>query len=304
MEFILQPIFSGLVLGAIYALVAVGFSITFSTTATFNFGQGEFLAVGTFAGLSALLLASGGADAASRGFAENFALFGLSALVAGLVAGALGIVVYFIAVRPFLGKPGLSWVLSTLGLGIILQNAALAIWGATTQNFPSPFGDTLLRIGGAGVRAHEVFVIVVCLVVVAALDFMMTRTRLGQAVRAVAFSHTASLLMGINVTAVVIFAFVLSSGLAGVAGVLVAPLTSASVFMGLTLALKGFSAAILGGLTSPRGCVIGAFIIGLAEASIGAWRADLRDIAVFGLIILVLCIRPKGLFGKTLVEKV
>ena len=136
------------------------------------------------------------------------------------------------------------------------------------------------------------------------LDWVMRRTRIGKAVRAVAQNGNAATLMGINVGAIVVLAFVVSSSLAGLAGLLIAPITTASVFMGLTLALKAFSSAIVGGLTSPRGCMLGGVLLGVIEALVGLWHAELREISIFVLIIVVLVVRPQGLLGQPIVEKV
>ena len=169
---------------------------------------------------------------------------------------------------------------------------------------PSPLGSDVIRIGGAGVLPQEVLVLVASVVVLLALDFVMRRTRIGKAVRAVAQNGAAATLMGINVSAIVVLAFVISSSLAGLAGLLIAPITTASVFMGMSLALKAFSSAILGGLTSPRGCMIGGFILGIIEALVGLWQAEMREISIFLLIIVVLVVRPQGLMGQKIVEKV
>jgi branched-chain amino acid transport system permease protein len=140
--------------------------------------------------------------------------------------------------------------------------------------------------------------------VLLALDVVMRRTRIGKAVRAVAENRNAATLMGINVGAVVVGAFVISSAFAGLAGLLVAPITTASVYMGLVLALKAFSAAIVGGLDNPRGCMLGGFLMGILEALVGLWHAELREIAIFLLIIVVLAVKPEGLLGRKRVEKV
>ncbi len=216
----------------------------------------------------------------------------------------LGIAIFVAAVRPFAGKPGMSWVMSTIGFGIVLQNSAMAIWGSSSIAMPSPLGEGVIRIAGAGVRPQEILVIVVTLSVMAGLDYVLRKTKIGKAVRAVATNQQAASLMGINVGAIVVLAFVLSSGLAGLAGLLIAPITTASVFMGLSIALKAFSAAIVGGLSSPRGCIAGGILLGCLEALIGLWRAEMREITLFLLIILVLMVKPEGLFGSKTMEKV
>jgi branched-chain amino acid transport system permease protein len=302
---LLQALLSGLALGGIYALVALGFSITQTTTKTLNFGEGEFLVAGSFVAVGTLLLLAGKGQTGVLAVADVTLPRYLLALLASLVVlGILGVVLYFAAVRPFFGSGGMSWVMSTIGFGIILQNTALAIWGPGAMAMPSPMGDEVIRIGGAGIRPQEILVLGVAGAVMLALDYVLRRTKLGKAVRAVAANPAAAALMGINVGAIVVLAFVLSSGLAGLAGLLIAPITTASVFMGLAISLKAFSAAIVGGLTNPRGCIAGGFLLGCIEAMVGLWRAEMREITVFLLIILVLVIKPEGLFGRKPFEKV
>lgn len=302
---ILQALMSGLALGGIYALVALGFSITHTTTRTLNFGQGEFLVGGAFVGVAALLLLSGKGPVGVLAAADVTIWRYSGAIVASVVVlGLLGALMYFIAVRPFFGLTGMAWVMSTIGFGIILQNTALAIWGAGSVAMPSPLGEGVIRIAGAGIRPQEILVLATTAVVMLALDHVLRRTRIGKAVRAVAANPQAAALMGINVGAIVVLAFVTSSGLAGMAGLLIAPITTASVFMGLTIALKAFSSAIVGGLTNPRGCIAGGFLLGVIEAMVGLWRAEMREITIFLLIIAVLVIKPEGLFGQKPFEKV
>jgi branched-chain amino acid transport system permease protein len=302
---ILQAVFSGLALGGIYALVALGFSITHTTTKTFNFGQGEFLAVGTLIGVSAVLLLAGKdiTEALQVSDVTPFR-YAIGLIASVVVLGLLGVLLYYTAVRPFVGFVGMAWVMSTIGFGIIIQNTALAIWGPTPIVLPSPLGDEVIRIGGAGIVPQEILVLAASILMMFCMDYVLRKTRFGKAVRAVAHSRNAATLMGINVSAIVVLAFVVSSSLAGLAGMLVAPITTASVFMGLTIALKAFSAAIVGGLNNPRGCMLGGFLLGLLEALVGLWQAELREISIFLLIIVVLALKPEGLLGQRQVEKV
>jgi branched-chain amino acid transport system permease protein len=230
--------------------------------------------------------------------------YGLGLIASIVVLGIFGVLLYFTAVRPFVGMVGMAWVMSTIGFGIIIQNTALAIWGPSAIVLPSPLGNDVIRIGGAGIVPQEVLVLVASIVTMFCLDLVLRKTKLGKAVRAVAHSRTAATLMGINVMAIVVLAFVVSSSLAGMAGMLIAPITTASVFMGLTIALKAFSAAIVGGLNNPRGCMLGGFLLGLLEALVGLWQAELREISIFILIIVVLVLKPEGLLGQRHVEKV
>lgn len=292
-------------MGSVYALVAFGFSITYTTTKTFNFGQGAFLALAGLIGISAILLVSQGT---LLGFPSpedvtwGTFLFGLVAAM--LILALLGYVLYITAIKHFVGEAGLSWVMSTIGFGIIIQNLALLIWGPAPIAMASPLGEGVVTIMGAGIRPQEILVFVTTLVLMVVLDWLLHKTKMGKAVRAVAFSKSAASLMGINANAIAIGVFAISSALAAIAGVMIAPIATASVFVGTLLALKAFSAAILGGLENPRGCIFGGFLIGLLESIIGLWYSNLREIAVFALIIVVLYFRPAGILGRVHTEKV
>jgi branched-chain amino acid transport system permease protein len=305
MTAILQALASGFALGAIYGLIALGFNITYATTKTFNFGQGAFLVPGSLVGVSLVLLSVGKPHWGNLAPAEMTAMaYFLATLASMVVVGLIGIALYYCAIRPFVGVAGLNWVLSTIGFGIILQNTALAIWGPASIAVPSPLGGEVYRLLGAGIRPQEILIAVVAVLVMVGLDIVLRKTRLGKALRAVAFNPQAAAIVGINVEQVVIIAFVISSALAGLAGILIAPITTASVFIGMGVALKAFSAAILGGLNNPRGCMAGGFLLGLVEAMVGLWHAELREITIFLLIIVVLVVRPAGLFGTRSVEKI
>ncbi|KAB2897069.1 MAG: branched-chain amino acid ABC transporter permease [Burkholderiaceae bacterium] len=305
-EALLQAIISGLAVGGAYALVALGFSITFTTTKTLNFSHGEFVSAGAFIGMSALFLVLGlPVSSTTFGSAVPGSGAQLLALVAALaVMGGLGWLLYALGVRPFAGRPGMAWVMSTLGFGVILQSIGLAVWGPKPVVVPSPVGDTVIRFLGVGVRPQELLTLAVTVAVMVVFDRVMNHTLIGKAMRAVAANGSVASLMGINTQAMMIGAFVVSSALAGLSGFLLAPIAQASLFMGLTVGLKGFSGAMVGGLSNPRGCVIGGFVLGVFESLVNLWQAQWREVAVFALVILVLAFRPTGLFGRKLVEKV
>jgi branched-chain amino acid transport system permease protein len=305
-EALLQAVLSGLCVGGAYALVALGFSVTFTTTKTLNFSHGEFVTAGAFIGMSVLFLAVGRPlTATSFGDAEPGGAAQLMALVGALgVMGLLGWLLYAVGVRPFAGRPGMAWVMSTLGFGVILQSIGLAIWGPKPVVVPSPVGDQVLRFMGVGVRPQELLTLGVAVVVMVGFDHVMNRTMLGKAMRAVAANGSVASLMGINTKAIMVIAFVVSSALAGLSGFLLAPIAQASLYMGLMVGLKGFSGAMIGGLNNPRGCVIGGFALGVIESLVNLWQAQWREVAIFALVILVLALRPTGLFGSRAVEKV
>jgi len=303
---LLQALLSGAAVGSAYALVALGFSVTFTTTKTLNFSHGEFVSAGAFVGMSVLFLAIGKPlTSTSFGGADPGSLAQLGALlVALLVMGAIGWLLYVLGVRPFAGRPGMAWVMSTLGFGVILQSVGLAIWGPKPVVVPAPVGDDVIRVFGVGVRPQELLMLGVAVVVMLAFDHVMRRTTIGKAMRAVAHSSSVAALMGINVQAMMIGAFVVSSALAGLSGFLLAPVAQASLFLGLAVGLKGFSASMIGGLSNPRGCVLGGFLLGILESLVNLWSAQWREVAIFALVILVLAFRPTGLFGTRLIEKV
>lgn len=298
---ILQAILSGAAIGSVYALVALGFSITFATSKTLNFSQGEFVSAGSFLYFGGLMLF----EAKMPGIGQwELAASHLAAVAIALgVMAVLGAVLYVAGVSPLVGKPGLAWVISTLGFGIVLQSIGLAIWGPGTVVVPSPLGDGLLNVFGATIRRQEVLVITVAFVVMVLMHFLVERTSIGNVMRAVAHSGRIASLMGINVKWVILGAFATSSMLAALSGILIAPIATASVFLGLAYGLKGFSAAIVGGLTNPRGCVIGGVALGIFESIVNLWQAQWRDVMVFLLVIVILAVRPSGLFGSNVEEK-
>jgi branched-chain amino acid transport system permease protein len=306
LEALLQALISGLAVGSAYALVALGFSLTFTTTRTLNFAHGEFVSAGAFVGMSVLFLALG-KPLTSTSFGDLLpgAAAQLGALLAALgVMGVLGWLLYRLGVRPFAGRPGMAWVMSTLGFGVILQSVGLAIWGPKPVVVPGPVGDQVIRIVGVGVRPQELLMLVVAVLVMLVFDRVMNKSMLGKAMRAVAHNGAVASLMGINVQAVMVGAFVVSSALAGLSGFMLAPIAQASLYMGLAVGLKGFSGAMIGGLSNPRGCVIGGFLLGVLEALVNLWQAQWREVVVFALVIAVLAFRPTGLFGQRVAEKV
>lgn len=303
---LLQSILSGLAVGSAYALVALGFSLTFTTTKTLNFAHGEFVSAGSFVGVSVLFLMLG-LSPASLSFGDLVPVYShqlLALLVTLAVMAVIGMVLYMTGVRPFTRKPGMAWIMSTLGFGVILHSAGLALWGPKPVVVPSPFGNEVINFAGIGIRPQELAMLTVSIAVMIVFDVILNRTLVGKGMRAVAANPGVAKLMGINVNLMMVSAFMISSALAGLAGFLLAPIAQASLYLGLMVGLKGFSAAMVGGLNNARGVVIGGFIIGVLESTISLWQAQWRDICIFAIVILVLAIKPTGLFGKQMHEKV
>ena len=287
----LQLIISGLALGSMYSLVALGFNITYATSRTVNFSQGQSVMVGAVVAYVAHVRWG----------------WPLAAAVAlSLVAlAAFGVVVERIAVRPFFRAASIAWLLSTIAVGIIAENVAMVTFGKDARAFPSPLTAKPLMILGAGVYAQELLLPVVGLGLMVGVEAAFRRTLFGKALRAVAFSHEAARLMGIDVNRTIAASYALSSALAGVAGILIAPILNVSATMGTIIGLKAFAVAIIGGIESPAGIIVAGILYGVFESIVaGLFGTGGREILGFALVILVLLLRPWGLFGVPAVRRV
>lgn len=296
-----QAIASGLVYGSIYALIAQGYYVTFSTTETLNFAQGDFLMIGgmlAFTAFGALVLA---------GVPLVLALIVGLALIP-LVLAVMGTIVERVAVRPLRRAFSLGWILSTVGVAVILRNLSEVIWGREQKAVPSVFGDNAVRVNAGlfqfGILPQEVFILLASLATMAAVLFFLKRSLLGKAMAAVALNPSAAGLMGINVRFVVVLAYVISSILAGLAGLLVAPVLFAHALMGVLPGLKAFAVAIIGGLGNPFGILIAGLLLGVVEFIVAIFNASLRDAVTFFLLIVILAWKPLGLFERPSGEKV
>ena len=296
-----QAIASGMVYGSIYALIAQGYYVTFSTTQTLNFAQGDFLMIG---GMLAFTIFGG---LALSGAPLVLALIAALAVIP-VVLAVMGVVVERVAVRPLRRAFSLGWILSTVGVAVILRNAAEVIWGREPKPVPSVFGDTAIRVDVGlfqfGVLPQEVFILVASLAIIGAVLLFLKRSLLGKAMAAVALNPGAAGLMGINVRAMVVLAYIISSVLAGVGGLLVVPVLHAYSLMGVLPGLKAFAVAIIGGLGNPFGILIAGLLLGIIEFIVAIFNASLRDAVTFFLLIVILAWRPLGLFEKPTGEKV
>ena len=291
MEILTQLIFSGIALGMIYAVIAFGYQLTFATSDTLNFGQGDALMLGALVGLT-LVLAG-----------VNYWLMIPIVCVFGAIQGA---VVERIGVRPAIRiKSEFGWIMSTIALGIIFKNVAENVWGHDDLKFPSPLPEAPLKFLGANVLPMEILVVVGAVLLMAAVELFNRRTIWGKAVVATFNDREAARLMGINTGLVITFSYALSSMSAALAGVLIAPLTLTGATMGAVLGLKAFAVAIIGGLTSGMGIILGGIILGVAETTTGFYLSTgYKDVPGLVLLLVVLAIRPAGLFGKTAIKKV
>ncbi len=287
---LLQYFLSGLTSGAIYALIALGFTIIYNATEVINFAQGEFVMLGamfmaTFLGKMGLPLP------------VAFALsVGLTALI--------GILVERLTIYPARGASVITLIIITIGVSILLKGVAMFVWGKDSLAVPAFLGEEPIRLFGATIIPQSILILVVALVAVLGLEFFFKHTLTGQAMRACAANRLAARLLGIKVEPLVLLAFGVSAGLSAIAGVIISPITFATYDMGTMLGLKGFSAAVLGGLTSSFGAVAGGFLLGLLEAlAAGFISSAYKDAAAFVILLLMLFLKPEGLFGQGEIKK-
>lgn len=289
--FFLQITISGIATGCIYGLVGVGYSITYNTMNILNFGLGMWVMAGAMLGFT------------------FYALWGMNiflalALVIAVVF-VMAIMAERISVRPFVLAGSSVWIMSTLAVGILMLNAAQLIWGRDPLPFPSSLGEMPIRFHGLAISPQEILIIAGAIFLMVALDLFYKRTLTGKALRATAFSLDIAALMGVNTTRMSMFSYALAGCLAATSGVLIAPVTLAEATMGTVLGVKAFGIAIVGGLDSAKGIFITGILFGVMEGLLSGYLyTGIRDIIAFSLVILVLFIRPRGLFGKAIVEKV
>lgn len=293
---ILQAIVNGLVYGSVYAIIAQGYYITFVTTKTMNFGHGDFLMVGALTGISVF-----GASVTS-GMPVILA-FILAVLAVVLLLGAAGMGLEQIAIKPLKGFDTIGWILSTVAVGMISRNLAMLIWGRDVLAARSPFGNEVIDFGIIRMLPHEIFVLVIAAFIMLMLYFFLKKSLFGKALEAVAFNRDAASLMGISPRLMSGIAFIIAGVLAGIGGIMVGPLVQPGAFMGLTLGLKAFAVAIIGGLESPVGILIGGLLLGVLEMLFAIVSTSLKDAASFILILAILAALPQGLFGKRVKEK-
>lgn len=286
----LQFSFSGITLGAIYALVALGFTLIYNASSVINFAQGEFLMIG---GMGTVMLLNAGLP--------------LPAAIAGAVAlaGVAGVLLYKLAIQPARGADVVTLIIITIGASIFLRGLAQWVWGKQYHALPRFSATESLHLGGAVVLTQSLWILGITGVLVIALALFFTRTRPGKAILATAMNKDAARLVGIKTTMVLTVAFGISAILGAIAGVIVAPITFTSYDVGIMLGLRGFVAAAIGGLGSSTGAVVGGLLLGLSEAyTAGYISSNYKDAVPFVIILVILFFLPNGLFGSRQVERV
>lgn len=290
MNYFVELVVSGLAVGAIYGLVAMSFAVIYKATGVVNFAQGEMGMLSAYATWSlATTMGTGGL---------------LTVFLAVIIGAVLGLLCERLIMRPMLGEPVLSVVLVTVGLAVVLRSIVTMIWGAAPHKFEVVGADTIIDLGGIGMRVSQLGVLGALLLAILGFWFFLRHSRFGVAMRAVASDEKTARLMGVSTARVQAVAWASSSALAGLAGALFA------VIYGLTptvfeLGLKAFPATVLGGFDSVLGSGFSGLIIGVLENLVGGYLpSTFKEISGFVLILIVLMVRPFGLFGEKRIERV
>ena len=304
-DLLLQQTINGLSLGAMYALLALGFTLVYGILELINFAHFNVFMVGSFIGLWVLEgLGLSGQSVILHGAALDGALLAALA-VTMLLSGLLGVAIERLSLRPLRGVRGPAAMITTIGVSYILFNVVLLGVGADSKNYPDPLPPVAWHIGGAVLRLREVLIWLAALLLMVLLYVFVQRTRLGRAMRATAQDAEAARMMGVDVDRVVMTAFFLGSALAGAGGLAFGLYYDFTSFLiGFTAGLRAFTAAVLGGIGSIQGAMVGGLLVGLIEAFAGQFiAAAWADVIIFSLLVLVLVFRPAGLFGRAAVVK-
>lgn len=287
---LLQFISSGLTVGAIYALVALGFTLIYKSSDIINFAQGEFVMLG---GMTTVFLTLAGVPVP------------LAALIAIIVTTAIGLALHRLAIEPARGASPVALIMITIGASIFLRGLAQIVFDRRFHSLPPLFGSDPIQLGGAAILPQSLVVLASAAAIVTLLWLFIDRTLLGKAVLATAANRLAARLIGIDTRRIVDLSFAVSAAIGAIAGILITPIALTSYDVGTLLALKGFAAAMLGGIGSAPGAVVGGLVIGMIEAfAAGYFSSNYKDAVAFLIILVVLVFIPQGLFGRAKIERV
>lgn len=287
---LLQFVFSGLTVGAIYALVALGFTLIYKASDIINFAQGEFVMLG---GMTTVFVAQAGVP------------LPLAAGIAIIATTAIGLALHRFAIEPARGATPVALIMITIGASIFLRGTAQIIFDRRFHSLPPLLGADPIQFGGAAILPQSLIVLASAAVIVVALWLFIERTIFGKAVIATAANRLAARLVGVDIRRIVAFSFAASAAIGAIAGVLITPIALTSYDAGTLLALKGFAAAMLGGIGSALGAVVGGILIGMFEAlAAGYLSSNYKDAVAFLIILVVLVAIPQGLFGRAKIERV
>ncbi|MFJ5763468.1 branched-chain amino acid ABC transporter permease [Neobacillus sp. NPDC093182] len=287
-----QQIINGLTIGSIYALIALGYTMVYGILKIVNFAHGDIFMIGSFFGLFLIQYVE--------------APFYLILILASVLTAVLGIIIERFAYRPLRMADRIVPLISAMGVSIFLSNLAQKIWGAGTHPYPDSFKTHTFKWGGVSLSSIQLFILVLSFLLMVGLQLFVTKTKIGTAMRATSMSITNATLMGINTNFIIMLTFAIGAILAANAGVLVGMYYDAVYpTMGYTLGLKAFTAAVLGGIGSIPGAVLGGLLLGVVEnLAAGYISSQYQDVIAFSILILVLVLRPTGILGKKEITKV
>src|SRR3954447_22124329 len=288
MQVFLQTLVGGLSLGAVYALVAMGFSLVYRTMGLVNFAHADIAMIGAYA--------------ASTFYLTARLPFAVAMIVAMAVTAAIGLVIERV-LRPLENKDFDLMLIGTIGFGIVLDALVIMIWGATGRAVPSPVQTAPIEILGLSIRTYDLVVLAIAAIATFLLVLFLSRTKRGAAMQAVAMDHEAATAVGIHVGRSNAIAFAIGAGLAALAGGLVGPLLYVNPALGGTLGIKGFAAAILGGFGSIPGAIVGGLAIGILDSFAAGHFQGYSELVTFLVFTVIIMIRPTGLFGETTVSR-
>jgi branched-chain amino acid transport system permease protein len=308
MEIFLQQVLNGLVLGSVYALVALGYTMVYGILGLINFAHGEVVMIGAMVALTVMNALAGSGVAL-----PPQVVLAVAVMAAVGVCMALSFSIERVAYRPLRRAPRLAPLITAIGVSILLQNLAMLIWGRRYHTFPQFVSATPHSFGGASITDLQIIIIVVCAAIMAGLLLLVQYTRLGRAMRATAENPTVAGLMGVNINKIISATFVIGAAMGAVAGVLVAANYSIAHYsMGFTLGLKAFTAAVLGGIGNLGGAMLGGLLLGLIESIGAGYIGDLtggflgsnyQDVFAFLVLVVVLVLRPTGIMGERVAER-
>lgn len=301
MEIAIQQLINGIQLGAVYALIAVGYTMVYGVVKMINFAHGDVYMVGAYLAFAVTAAVAGG----RLGTGQGLLLFVVGLLAAMVGCALLGGLIERVAYRPLRNQPRLVALTTAIGVSLLLENLMQIIAGPNPRPFPALIPAYQVDLGGVFLNVRFLVALAVALGMMAFLHYLVMRTRIGKAMRAVAFDLDAARLMGIDVNRVIAATFMLGSALAAAAGVLVGVTYSRiDPFMGILPGLKAFVAAVLGGIGNIPGAMVGGLIMGMAEVAVASVRSELTHAVAFLILIAVLLFKPTGLLGERVYDKV
>jgi branched-chain amino acid transport system permease protein len=292
LEQFLQQMINGISIGSIYALVALGYTMVYGIIKLINFAHGDVMMIGAYVGYACV------------------ALFNIpfipSMLIAMVVCSILGVIIERVAYKPLRNAQRITVLITAIGVSFLLEYVMMYFVGATSKTYPQgALGAGKLSLGALSINVEQVYVITTTIIMMIVLQYIIKRTKLGKAMRAVSSDQDAAQLMGISVDRTISFTFILGSSLAAVAGVMLGAMYTISPLMGVQPGLKAFVAAVFGGIGSIPGAMLGGILLGLIETLVSAYlSSSYKDAVAFAILIIVLIVRPAGILGKNVREKV